>query len=139
MTISADQISPYLTLERAEEINDAMFAMALERDRILKVSTAQIELLKGASLMEMAQAGNVIKAAERRRNADRLPGTAQTISMVCDDRIVAAIYAFVNFVIPPASRPDDDDYAMLVVRDTARTWFLVGGSRENKPDADDDE
>lgn len=136
--MSADQISQPLTLERAKAINGAMFAMALERDHIQKVSTAQIELLKGASLMEMAQAGNVIKAAERRSNADCLPGTAQTISVVCDERIVAAIYAFVHFVIPPASGPDDNDYAMLVVRDTARTWFLVGGSRETKPDEDDD-
>lgn len=128
---------PPMALERAKALNSAMFALSLERDGILKCGLNQLALLREATLAELIQVGPIVSAADKAK-----PGAAdgtRSFSMTCDDRIVAAIYAFLHFTLPPASKPDDEDYVVLALTDTTHTYFLISGARERKPDAEDDD
>lgn len=138
MTISARDISP-LTLDRAKAINSAMLNMALEREGLRKVPLDQITLLRETSLIDMVRAGAVVKDAEEAAHAALPPGSTRSVSMVCDDRLVAAIYAFINFSLPPASSPDDEDYVIMKITDTAHHWFLVSGCRPIRTEEEPDE
>jgi hypothetical protein len=129
MTISARHTGEPITLERARQLNGAMFDLALEREGIRFCSWDRITLLREASLVELAQAGAVIKEHEDKQEA--ATDGSRSFSMVCDDRLVAAIYAFLHFAVPPAHRHDDDDYLILRTKDNSGyTAFLMCGVRE---------
>lgn len=127
---------PPLALERAQRINSAMFALALERDSIAKIRLDQITLLRETSLADMAAAGPMIKAHDEQQPAN--PDGSRSFSVICDDRLVAAIYAFIHFALPPAHTPDHDDYVILSLQDGPHIAFLICGQRELLPDNDDE-
>jgi hypothetical protein len=84
--------------ERAYEVNAAMvrvqmFSMGLE-EICPDVSVY--------SLAEMVQAARVIKAIE---DAETSPDGSQTITVTCDDRLVAAIYAMTHHDGEPNGNP----------------------------------
>lgn len=136
----ADAASDYVCspeTERALALNSAMFALCMEREGIATIRQDQITLLKGASLIELANASRLVKEDEDKRPA--YADGSRSFSMVCDDRIVAAIYAFLHFTLPPASSPLDDDYPLVVLRDTEYTYFLISGARERKEDDEGEE
>lgn len=115
-------------LDRAFALNSAMVDLALEREGLGKAAWSSITLLREATLDELVKAGRLVKAADAAApsNAD---GSRRS-HIVCDDRLVAAIYAFVHFTLPPASSPYEDDHVILSVTDTTHTYFLISGARE---------
>jgi hypothetical protein len=134
----SDQVSAAdAKLARAIELNKAMVTLGLEREGLARTSAASLALLRGASLVELSEAGRIVKAFEAARpaNADG----ARSFSLVCDDRLVAAIYAFLHFTLPPASSPHDEDYLILKLTDTTHTYFLISGAREAGQEQDEDE
>lgn len=124
-----------LTIERAKLINSAMFKLALERDDIAKCPWSDVTMLREATLAEMTAAGPLIKRHEK----DDLPNAdgSRSISMICDDRIVAAIYTFLHYALPPAHRSDDEDYLILKVADRGYASFLICGVRELANEAEE--
>lgn len=124
-------------LARAKALNKAMVTLGLEREGLARISTADLALLRGASLVELSDAGRMVKAFQ-----DVQPAGAdgsRTFSMVCDDRLVAAIYTFLHFTLPPASSPYDEDYLILKMTDSTHTYFLISGAREASRDDDEEE
>lgn len=136
MTISAASITPPLTIERAKALNGAMISLALEREGIGKCAWSDVTMLREASLVDLVHAAALVKADDARRAPN--PDGSRSVSMVCDDRLVAAIYAFLHFALPPAHRIDDDDYVILKLADRGATAFLVCGVRETR-EGDDEE
>ena len=126
-----------LPLERAQALNKAMFNLALEREGLAKCPLDQLTLLRGASLLELTQAGPIVRAHDQAK-APSADGT-RTFSMVCDDRLVAAVYTFLHFTLPPASSPHDEDYVVLSLTDTTHTYFLISGARERQDDDEEGE
>ncbi|MDX2307100.1 MAG: hypothetical protein NW216_02560 [Hyphomicrobium sp.] len=126
-----------MTLERAYALNSAMVALFFNSEGLREISKETLALLRKASLLELAQAGALVKEHEERQQ----PGEngRRSHSFKCDDRLVAAIYAFLHFTLPPASSPFDDDYVILKLRDTNYTHFLISGARESDAKDDEDE
>lgn len=130
-------------LARAHMLNKAMLDLAMERDGLRKISRSDINLLLEASLVEMAQARVVIKQDEDDRGFGTPDGVSRSVSMVCDDRLVAAIYAFMQFAVPPAHRIGEDDY--LLVKLDFKHWgeehtaFLACGNRPKKSEDNDED
>lgn len=124
-------------LQRAIALNKAMVTIALEREGLAHTSTADINLLREASLVELSEAGRIVDAFQKDQpaNADG----SRSFSMVCDDRLVAAIYTFLHFTLPPASRPHEQDYVIVRHSDGHHVWFLISGSRERSALNDVDE
>ncbi len=121
---------------RALALNAAMMNMALEREGLAKASTADIRLLRAASLIELAGAAVLVRAHDAAQPPNANGG--RTFHMACDDRLVAAIYAFVHYALPPASSPFEDDYPILTLTDTTHTYFLISGAREKRPEVDEE-
>lgn len=135
MTETMVDVAPEVA--RALDLNKAMIDMALEREGLAKIGADQMELLRGASLAELAKAAGIVKAHDAARPSN--PDGSRSFMMTCDDRIVAAIYAFLHFTLPPASDPDDDDYIILKLTDTTHVYFLVSGAREIEAEDDEEE
>lgn len=115
-----------ITLERAEALNAAMFALGIG-----DVTPAQIELLRGASLIELAEVGHAIKEADANRPPE--PDGSTPISVTVDERLVAAIYTFLHYAIPPARDPDRRDTTILAMIAGGHSWVLACGSRRVAP------
>lgn len=84
--------------ERARFINRAMFNIGFftqvgESDKIDHMQS--FKDLDGVKLSEMIACGDIVKSFEEARPANENGG--RSFSMVCDDRLVAAIYTFLNF------------------------------------------
>jgi len=137
MTIAARTQREPLSLGRAHALNSAMVKLALEREGIVSTTRQEIDLLRAASLIDLAEAAAVVKEAEEREAIGHTG--PRSVSMVCDDRLVAAIYAFLHFAIPPAAGPYDDDQLLVKMTGGARHWFLICGSREIGSLGDDDD
>jgi hypothetical protein len=54
-----------LPLERAQALNKATFNLALEREGLAKCPLDQLTLLRGASLLELTQAGPIVRAHDQ--------------------------------------------------------------------------
>lgn len=81
-------------LRRAYAINAAMFRYALIREGVFEPPAPD---LSEYTLSEMIAAGPAITAAENRKEGG-------TLTVVCADRLVAALYALTHY---PAPRGDD--------------------------------
>lgn len=135
--IAAIEAKAAMTLERAAALNRAMINLMLEREGLAKCPLDQLTLLRSATLAELAQAGPIVEAEQNSRPPDA--NGSRTFSMVCDDRCVAAVYAFLHFTLPPASSPYDDDHVIMALTDTTHTYFLISGARERRDEAEDHE
>lgn len=118
---------PTLSIERAQALNDAMLALGLEREGLGRATWAQITMLREASLVELA----AVEAIMDQDNGEVLADGSRRISLKCDQRLVAAIYTFLHFALPPAHTVDHEDYLILRTSDrSGYTAFLVCGVRE---------
>jgi hypothetical protein len=128
----------YMTPEfdRALALNGAMIALVLEREGLGKIAWNEITLLREASLAELVQSQRLVEIYDDRPQQT----STRTVHMKCDDRLIAAVYAFLNFALPPAMHPYEDDYLILKLADRGGfTSFLACGIRETKPASEDDE
>lgn len=57
------------------------------------------------------------------------PDGSALISVVADDRLVAAIYTFLHYAIPPAGGPESRDTTILSMIAGGHSWVLACGSR----------
>lgn len=78
-----------MTLEEAKVINGEMLAFAFK----YQMGEDPEPFNPARTLPEMIEASEMVKAA------NKVPG-AKTITMTCDDRLIAAIYAITHY--PPA-------------------------------------
>ena len=120
-----------ISLERAEALNAAMFNLMMGREGLAMVEPEDIEILRGASLIELAQVASVINAAEDSQPPDA--DGSRTLQMTMDDRLVAAIYTFLHYAIPPARDPDRLDTTILSMIAGGHSWVLACGSRRVTP------
>jgi hypothetical protein len=129
--------SPADDVARAIALNSAMISVAFEREGLKKVSLKDLALLREASIVEMSNAAGIVRKFDEEKPAN--PDGTRSVRLVCDDRLVAAIYTFLHYTLPPASNPHADDYLILKIRDTTHTYFLISGARENSEHADNDD
>jgi hypothetical protein len=123
-------------LERAKDICSAINAFAMEGMGLGKADVAKVQDL---SLREMLDA---LALVERWNDRPKTEGVPYTLSIVPDERLVAAVYTLVNFAdLSPDGDEESDD---IPVRFTQRRWgdeyvhFLLIGNR-NKRDVEDGE
>lgn len=129
MTISTPiEAAPDMTVGRAVQLNSAMVSLAFEREGLGKCKPDALEMLRKATLAELAAVGTILRKHEDEQKPSDT-GT-RTFCMKCDDRLVAAIYAFLHFAVPPAHRADDDDYLILKLESRGLVSFLLCGVRE---------
>lgn len=126
-----------IDLERARILNDALMSLALESSGIGTCPLDKLTLLREASLAELIAAGPAVKADDEGRPPAE--DGSRTFSVVCDDRLVAAIYAFLHYALPPASSPHEPDFPIVHVTDTTHTYFLVSGARERAVEREDED
>ncbi len=110
-----------MNIERAREINSAMLNAALYKDGLVAVCPD----LSRYSLLEMVQAGPMVRA-------DDDPSQPGRYTMVCDDRLVAALYTLCHF---QAEVPSVDGIEPIVV-DQAKALVCVR-RRQPEPNEDD--
>lgn len=129
MTIATPiEAAPDMTVDRALQLNSAMVSLAFEREGLGRCKPDAFAMLRKATLAELAAVGAILQKHEDEQTPSDT-GT-RTFCMKCDDRLVAAIYAFLHFAVPPAHRPDDDDYLILKTEDRGLVSFLMCGVRE---------
>lgn len=136
-TLADAQVDKPLTLERAEALNRAMGKLALESQGIGKCPWSEVTMLREASLAELVAAGPMIETDDRARPP--AADGSRTFSIVCDDRMVAAIYAFLHYALPPTQTVDDEDTLILKLSDAGTTSFLICGVREARVEQDEDD
>jgi hypothetical protein len=96
-----------MELDRAKEINSALLDIGFFTEGLKTGEETQkaVDLLGDVSLSDMLKAGEVVRQENERTFAEsvenmRLKGSSsRTIMMVCDDRLVAAIYAALNYSV----------------------------------------
>lgn len=111
MAESDKHTHPSMTLERAYEINSAMLDFGLRAIGLNK-QVAQPSLVD-VSLAEMIQCAPIIKEHEDKQPADQ----PKTFTVVCDDRLVAAIYVSLHF-------PPDSGSIIVIGEDFASALLL---------------
>jgi hypothetical protein len=77
-----------------------------------------LELLRSCSLSDLLAARDVVSAANE---AARSAGPPYTLTTVCDDRLIAAIYASLHYDPTEADAPDP----ILLLTEGGRTTALV--------------
>ena len=82
-----------MTLERAHEINAAVVASAAS----IMLGPTYTPLPKGVSLEEMCAASRMINEAPNKETLHEDGSKTTALTMRCDPRIIAAMYAFDNY------------------------------------------
>lgn len=110
--------------DRALALVGAMVEVSIETMGV-RVSRADVDLLKGASLAELVEAARLVEVYNRR------PQTTpyREIMVTVDDRIVAAIFTLLHYAVPPYHEPDDRDEPIARMAIGEHVHFLVRGSR----------
>lgn len=85
--------APEMTLDRAKEINAALMRSATS----ILLGPTYVPLPKGVSLEEMCVATRMIKEAPSEETIHEDGHKTFTVTMRCDPRITAAMYAFDNY------------------------------------------
>lgn len=80
-----------MSLERAREINRVLTGVTFASYGLAEAPS--IAELRGVSLAEMLESKALVRAANLIKDADG----KQTITMTCDDRLIAAIYVLINY------------------------------------------
>ena len=86
-----------MNYERAVEVNSAMLAVSYARMGLELNPGQPLPSLAGYSLAEMVEASCVLDAKDKEDAKTREPGEAYSITMRCDDRLVAALYTAANY------------------------------------------
>jgi hypothetical protein len=92
-----------LTLGRAREINRAMVDAVLFMQGVTEDRDG-LKDLSGYTLREMIDAAGVIKAAEELEHKFLPSGAPRSFAMVCDDRLVAALYCAAHYQARPGEK-----------------------------------
>jgi hypothetical protein len=111
--------------DRALALNGAMVGIAMETMDVARTSRADLDLLRTASLAELVEAVRLAEVYNGR------PQTTpyREITVVVDDRLVAAIYAFLHYAVPPYHDPDARDEPVVRMAVGDHVHFIVRGSR----------
>lgn len=117
--------------DRALALVGAMVELAIETMGIDRPGRANVDLLKSASLAELVESVRLVEVYNRR------PQTTpyREIVVTVDDRNVAAIYAFLNYAVPPYHAPDGRDEPVVRLSIGDHVHFLVRGARRLSAEA----
>lgn len=109
--------------ERHKEIVAAINSFAMAE---LGIGTANIAALKDVSLLEMIEASRALE--NDNKQAESVNGS-KSFWVVPDDRLIAAVYAWMHYAAPPSHRPFEGDTAIVVARVAGHAHALVVCSR----------
>jgi hypothetical protein len=117
--------------ERHQQIVSAINSVALED---MGVGTADLSTLDGVSLLEMIEAS---RALENDNKAQPKDNGTRSFWIIPDDRLVAAVYAWMHYAAPAYHRPFEEDTAVVVVRVAGHAHALVVCSRPVRAEAEE--
>lgn len=120
--------------ERALALNGAMLGLFYESEGIKgKLPWSEMTMLRNATLADLAEASRLVDVYDKRPQQHG----ARTVHFKCDDRLIAAIYTFLHYALPPARHQFEDD--RMILRCDAgggHIAFLICGSRDARSMAD---
>lgn len=115
-----------MTIERANQLINAVCCLPFAEMGIEQDIEAGIAILHGASLANLIEAKEVIRADNEAKNAALKDGESRVIVTLPDDRLIAATYAFVHHLPRPG---DHGDNLILSAFFPECHLFLAVGSR----------